>query len=320
MRLRNLIIGSLFVFNFSILGINSNFNTFNMLNVYAAEITNTWDSGNTTVTLDSEGTLIVTAKPGTDGRMGDVKRTYSAAKKRYFSDAPWRDCDFSSVKKLVIQDGVTYMSQPFTCLSTMPHILVESYSNVRVSGSLGNVYKLVLYKDMDIRELGTDEIYTGDAAYKDGKSYRIDIEMRGGKLVNNMTPNTLPISFLRYINNRNDGYKDVYIHTFGVDDPSFEIGCGQTEINCPKVYLTLDSACKRLDFKFKSNSVTVQKIRGIKQIIFTEDTELEYIGDYGLSSEVITNGNKVDLSKCSHFGELSLANTNLGAIEITNKS
>lgn len=180
MRLRNLIIGSLFVFNFSILGINSNFNTFNMLNVYAAEITNTWDSGNTTVTLDSEGTLTVTAKPGTDGRMGDVKQTYSAAKKRYFSDAPWRDCDFSSVKKLVIQDGVTYMDQPFTCLSTMPHILVESYSNVRVSGSLGNVYKLVLYKDMDIRELGTDEIHTGDAAYKDGKSYRIDIEMRGG--------------------------------------------------------------------------------------------------------------------------------------------
>lgn len=95
MRLRNLIIGSLFVFNFSILGISSNFN---VLDVYAAEITNTWDSGNTTVTLDSEGTLTVTAKPGTDGRMADFGST----------NPPWTS-KASNVTNIIIDEGVTHI-------------------------------------------------------------------------------------------------------------------------------------------------------------------------------------------------------------------
>ncbi|WP_373266204.1 leucine-rich repeat protein [Hungatella hathewayi] len=62
----------------------------------AAEIINTWTSGNTIVTLDSEGTLRVTAKDGTDGRMSD---DYT-----YANEAPWMN--LKTIKSIVIEEGV----------------------------------------------------------------------------------------------------------------------------------------------------------------------------------------------------------------------
>lgn len=64
---------------------------------FAAEITDTWDSGNTTVTLDSDGVLTIVAKPGTDGRMEKYK---------YNTFSPWNN---QLIQKIVIQDGVTYI-------------------------------------------------------------------------------------------------------------------------------------------------------------------------------------------------------------------
>ncbi len=72
-----------------------------IIEAQAAEIMGTWDSNTTTVTLDSQGTLTISAKEGTTGRTS----RYSEKDR-----APWSGY-LSEIKEVVINDGVTYVGE-----------------------------------------------------------------------------------------------------------------------------------------------------------------------------------------------------------------
>lgn len=87
-----------------------------LIEAHAATITNTWDSGNTTVTLDSDGVLTVTAKPGTDGHMVDyTSSTYE----------PWRNN--GAIRTIVIADGVQHLGRfAFYSLPNATKIIINA--------------------------------------------------------------------------------------------------------------------------------------------------------------------------------------------------
>ena len=59
----------------------------------------TWESGNTKVTLSDNGVFTVTAVDGTDGKMADYESR---------DDVPWISYEFrNQIKSVVISNGVT---------------------------------------------------------------------------------------------------------------------------------------------------------------------------------------------------------------------
>ena len=60
-----------------------------------------WDCGNTKVTLSDEGVLTVSAVTGTDGKMADYEDEYSM---------PWSDYRWN-FKSIVVENGVTYIGK-----------------------------------------------------------------------------------------------------------------------------------------------------------------------------------------------------------------